>query len=376
MDRITNELSSALGESSTDEDAWLVSVGDVLTNRASPPEFLTEHLMPAAEVTLLAAHGGTGKSLLMLMWAVHAALGRRFIGKQMTQAPTIFYSAEDPKDIIRYRLAKICDALQIDPAVVAHFLHIVDATREPLLFIEGYDPELHSRYTTTTTTYTKLQKLGARVGARYFFIDNASDTFAADENKRAQVGAFVRSLRLLGFDRRAGVVLAAHVDKRTARGEGGGESYSGSSQWHNSVRSRLFMEEIWEGSIPGLLLTQGKSNHGRKANAIRLTWNVDGLLEQIDPEESARIKEILGNARMNELLRVIDALTVENVNIPTATSGPRTVHHVLASHPQYPRNMKSNETNSLILQAERAKKIRRDSYLTEQRKPGARWMRA
>jgi AAA domain/Family of unknown function (DUF5681) len=67
-------------------DTWsIVSVADVATNPAPPPEFLIEDLLPAREVTLLPADGGAGKSLLTLIAAVCQAMGMPFMGKRVTR---------------------------------------------------------------------------------------------------------------------------------------------------------------------------------------------------------------------------------------------------------------------------------------------------
>ncbi|RYF48980.1 MAG: hypothetical protein EOO38_08960 [Cytophagaceae bacterium] len=283
------------------EDDWIVSISDVLSNPSPAPEFLTEQLMPAGEVTLFAAHGGTGKSLLMLMWAVHASLGRPFLGKRVTQAPAIFYSAEDQGDVVRYRLGKICHSLGFNPNEVARFLTIVDATNTPVLFEERSNGKF-GRSTATTDAYERLKRLGDKLAARYIFIDNASYTYAADEIKRAQVQAFLRALRALGIDRKAGVMLASHVDKQSAKGNGGGQDFSGSTQWHNSVRSRLFMAAAEDGS--GLVLTQGKSNHGKKSEEIRLEWTDDGLLEMVTAAEIAATRSVEERSDTDQLLKI------------------------------------------------------------------------
>lgn len=354
-----------------DDESWVVSVGDVLSSPSPKPEFLTEQLMPAGEVTLFAAHGGTGKSLLMLMWAVHAALGRPFLGKYVLQAPVIFYSGEDRADVVRFRLAKICEGLDCDPTHVAQLLTIVDATDDPVLFTERIDGG-KGKCTVTTRVYDRLKRLGDKRGARYFFIDNASDTFDADEIKRAPVRHFLRALRALGAERRAGVMLAAHVDKQTAKGYGFGQEYSGSTAWNNSARSRLFLEAATE-EEPDLLLKHGKSNHGRLADAVRLRWTLDGLLQMCDPSEAAQVRDVMNSTQMGELVRIIESLVAGGINIPTATSGSRTTFHVLQAHPEFPRGMNAKRTNELVQRAEMAKLIRREEYEAAHRKRGTRW---
>ena len=59
----------------------------------------------------------------------------------------------------------------------------------------------------------------------------------------------------------AAVVLLAHIDKAAARNGGQGNSYSGSTAWHNSARSRL---ALVEDEATGLELLHEKANFGKK----------------------------------------------------------------------------------------------------------------
>jgi putative DNA primase/helicase len=67
------------------------------------------------------------------------------------------------------------------------------------------------------------------------------------------------------------VCLLAHVDKNTSRNKkaDGGEGYSGSTAWHNSARSRLFMTRGDDGL---LTLEHQKSNLGKRRETVTLEW--------------------------------------------------------------------------------------------------------
>ena len=116
-----------------------VSVADVITDPSPPPEFLIEDLLPAGEVTLLPANGGVGKSLLTLIASVCLATGKPFMGKQTKACRVLFFSAEDATGVIRHRLKRICEHLDVDPVTLSANLWITDATENPCLFIEMQD---------------------------------------------------------------------------------------------------------------------------------------------------------------------------------------------------------------------------------------------
>jgi RecA-family ATPase len=114
----------------------LVSIADVFTNPPDPQGYVWAGRIPYGVVTLLAAHGGTGKSLLALLLAICVAVGREFLGLPTASLKTIFFSAEDSGDTLRRRVAAICRAEEIDPAVVAENLTLIDATDAAVLFEE------------------------------------------------------------------------------------------------------------------------------------------------------------------------------------------------------------------------------------------------
>ena len=57
-------------------------------------------------------------------------------------------------------------------------------------------------------------------------IDNASEAFAGNENDRAQVASFYAPLRAAAGEGDCAVVIIAHVNRVSAKGDGGNENYS------------------------------------------------------------------------------------------------------------------------------------------------------
>ena len=203
-----------------------VSVHDVMTNPAPPPEFIWDGYLPRGVVTLMGAHGGTGKSTIALMLAVCAALGLLLFGVGTAQISTLFVSLEDGVNIVRHRLAHICRQWGIDPLALEGRLHIVDGTEHPELFSAETRGDGQ-----TTATYAELRKLVQMEGVGLVVVDNASDAFGGDEIQRRQVRAFMRALVMIARLTDCAVLLLAHVDKNTSRNmkPEGGEGYSGST---------------------------------------------------------------------------------------------------------------------------------------------------
>ncbi|MFI4957391.1 MAG: AAA family ATPase [Gammaproteobacteria bacterium] len=243
-----------------------VSIVDLFTNPPQSPQFLIADILPAQVLTLLSAHGGVGKSQLALQAAVCLAFGLPFMGKATKQCRVLFYSAEDSQDILRYRLERICTSMQLNLHILDKNLTIIDATQNPCLYLE-----VAARRAETTQGYGELKTRIGSCGYNVTIIDNASDTYDANENDRGQVRGFIRLLVQLN----ATVLLLAHVPKQIARKqEENQEGYSGSTAWHNSARSRLLLTK----DEKDLTLTHQKSNHGQLSDPIYMSWPDNGIL--------------------------------------------------------------------------------------------------
>jgi hypothetical protein len=348
------------------DDEWLVDVANVLNDRSSPPEFLTAQLLPAKHATLLSADGGSGKTRLSLAWAMHAAVGRPFLGKANTQAPVVFYSAEDDAATMRNLMARICDHFELDPVQVGKNFHLADASEleSAVLFKETKRGEL-----STTPEYDRLKRLVEKKGARYVFVDNASEVFEGDEVKRQHTKAFIRILKGLVRKTQGAVLLLAHVNKETAKGSfSNGQEYSGNSAWNNSVRSRLYLGPASD-EDPTLKLCHRKVNYGKKADPIDLAWTEGGLLEGITAEQAGLVAEIRDTQQIKQLVDIIRAATV---NVPAAQTGPRTTHKVLSALPLFPQGMRPKRLNKLIEQAFADGTLKLEEYDTSNRKKALR----
>ena len=218
---------------------------------------------------MLSGNGGDGKSLLALMLLVSVAAGAPWLGREVAQGGAVYVSAEDEIDEVHRRLAAICRADGLDLADLDR-LDILPLAGEPALFaVEGKGGLM-----TPTPLRTAFAGNVERFRPALVVVDNLADVFGGNEISRAQVRQFVSMLRGLAFKADCAILLLSHP---SVAGMQTGTVLSGSTAWHNSVRSRLYLTRpaIGDGEIgdPDLRLLQSmKSNYGPLAAEIRMHW--------------------------------------------------------------------------------------------------------
>lgn len=340
-----------------------VDVAGVLTRPSPPPRFVWEGYAPRGVVTLLGAHGGTGKSTIALMLAAAVATGRELFGIATDAAPVVFASFEDGAHIVRHRLAHICQCWGINPAGLAG-LHIVDGTENPELFAsDGRGPG------DVTPAYSELLALVQQTGAGLVIVDNASDAYGGDEIQRRQVRAFMRALAVIAREGDAAVLLLAHVDKGTSRKERSDtEGYSGSTAWHNSARSRIFMSR--DDGV--LTLAHQKSNLAKLREPLALQWPEGGLPEAVQAL-SPVVQGISDRVDTKALLRLIAEFSERGEHVTTATTSRTHAAKLLAGESTYPKGRKPADVFNLLRKAERAGQLVRVMRSAENRHQKEVW---
>jgi len=320
------------------------------------PEFNVGDLVPKSVATLFASHGGFGKSSMILTLIAHIACGVRWAGLRMKQQRCLYVSLEDAEDIVLYRLGKIAREYSLDPDVVADNVTILDgsALEMPLVVEQVYEGV---RTVVRTAAMYEVEREAVDHG--FIAIDNASDAFGGNENDRGQVRAFIKMLNTMAKANNACLALLAHVDKAGARDGTKGNSYSGSTAWHNSVRSRLALVKV-DGQA---MLVHEKSNFWALQESISIEWQGpvpvpkgrDRVLESMRAEKAAGDDADL-------VMHVIELAVASGITVTAAQSGSRTTYHVLKDFPEM--TLPDNRAGKARFWAA-ITKLRRDSRIVE-----------
>lgn len=333
---------------------------DELDN-APPPSFLVEHWIPEGEVVLLAAHGGSGKSILSLTLAAHVATGRPFCGLSVQRRKVAFLSFEDHDPILRHRMRQVLAAYGMTKDEVRVNLSLLDASEAGALVTEASAAGV--RFLTPCEAWGALENLDADL----VIIDGASDTFDANENERRFVRCFISMLRSLARKRGGAVLLLAHLPKETKAGM----NFSGSTGWNNSVRARLSMTRDDNGFVT---VSQEKSNHGPCAGAKVFTFADGGVLVPTEPGEVAAVKGTAPGLIDEAVLEAIREAYQNGNPISTAERGPNNAAQVLQVllHGKW-NTIRYNQISPALTRLAVSGKIRRAEWVTPARKRREVW---
>ena len=353
-------------------DLTRVDVAGVIDNPSPPPKFVWEGLVPRGHVCLLSGHGGSGKSTLALQLAVATAMGFPLLGIPTMLSRVAFYSGEDAGPLLRHRLATVCRALDVNPHALAERLMVLDATECPALGEETLDRETGRRYIAPTGRYERLREIVMDWLPTLVIVDNASDVYEANENDRAQVRGFVRSLAALSrqSESHPAILLLTHTPKHALGGRA--ESYSGSTAWHNSARARLSLTPNKEDQRR-LILSLDKLNlaplHREPLCLVRQLGGVLALDEDVPVTEDSEQPTIT-------LLRLLADFNRRGERISPEQSARNNAWKMLQQEDGFPRRLyrAAGPLFSAMRELERRGLIERAEYVNAHRKRYEQWV--
>jgi archaellum biogenesis ATPase FlaH len=316
--------------------------------------------LPEGTVTLLSANGGVGKSNLALQLSVALVHGHEFMGTPAAPSRVLVLSGEDEARTVHFRVANICR----DASVPMHSLHqrmtVYDLTQHDcVLWRDGHPTE-------------RLQWLAdqaVRTRAEVIVIDNASDVFADNENDRTAVRGFMRALNLIAHHTRAAVLLLAHVDKASVRAGAGLDSnttFSGSTAWNNSARSRWAMVREEQ----GVLLRHEKCNLGPLQEEIRMEFDASAKIFRRfgTVPGAAAARALVRSSQRVAVLRLLATAGQRGQRLSMSVKANNNAYVQLRDEPEFPRQLQRPDFFSLLTELQRDGLVQEVEYLNESRK--------
>ena len=254
----------------------------------TPPEarqWLIDERLPTGRVSLLTGEGGAGKSRLALQLAAGIASGGddgEWIvspGRMMrlgSAVPTdgasvVFASWEDEPEEFYRRLHQISGraAPWVKPERLEK-LRIVNLVGEGPVWAPPQGRHI-STMAELTVTGERVRRLCEQENARLLVLDPLAAAYAADENARGLVRAFVSHWDAWGQANNCAVLILAHPPKSV------GMSYAGSTDWQGAARALWALQaetdKSAEASPRTWRLEFVKGNYGPKPDPLRLRWD-------------------------------------------------------------------------------------------------------
>ena len=234
----------------------------------SPREWVVPGWVPMNKVTLLQGDGGDGKTLLMRQLQASTALGEPWIGLPCEEVVSCgFYTEDDDYDVEEGQAA-----------LDAHYGKFVAGSGKMFVFErDGEENELirftgRERRAEPTRFYRQVREAVLDLKARLTTLDVAVDLYGGNEIVRTEVRALFRLVKGLCKEMNGAAVMSMHVSQSGIKTGGG---HSGSTDWSNAARSRLYLnrpDEDGGGDPDARVLARKKSNYAALGDVVNLRW--------------------------------------------------------------------------------------------------------
>jgi RecA-family ATPase len=268
--------------------------------------------IPLRQTSLFSGEGGTGKSSVALHLCCAHVLGKEWLGSLPEIGPAIFIDAEDDEKEIHIRLSHI----------VRHYGVTYNELRRDglhLISFVGRDAVLatvsRNGKVEPTALYGQILEAAGDIRPKMIGIASSANVFAGNENDRNQVQQFVGLTTGLAIAANGTVQLISHPSLSGISSDSG---LSGSTAWHNAVRSRIYMRGIKAeaGEQPDDDLRElvfKKNQYGSLADRIVLRYR-DGMFLPVPG--LASLDRLAQQARAQEVfLALLKRFTSENRNL-------------------------------------------------------------
>jgi DNA polymerase-1 len=205
-------------------------------------EYAVPDRFPMEDVALFSGEGGHGKStLLQQLCVAHALGGCEWLDSTPRHGPVIYLECEDSLKVLHWRLIPIANHYGVSLTNIADaaFQMFSLADEENAILATAPDK---SGIVRPTPLYDWLYEMAGDIKPVMIGIASTATVFAGNENVRTEVQQFIQLLRRVTRVSGGGLLLISHPSL-TGIGDGSAShaGLSGTTQWHNAVRSRATM---------------------------------------------------------------------------------------------------------------------------------------
>jgi len=238
--------------------------------KAPQLDWLVQNSFIRGSVAILAGDGGLGKSLILQQLLTASWLGKPWLGMHTQKCRSLAVFCEDDVDELHRRQERINDHYGCRMNDLEGVLMESRPGRDCVLMQfrqwggDGQEMPM----------FSQVRHAARQHGAQIVVLDTVADVFSGNEVDRNQPRTFIRALRKLAIEIQGVVILTQHPSNE---GMSSGSGRSGSTGWHNSVRSRLYLtmppkQKDDEPTNERFLKTM-KQNSGKWGGKISFTWD-------------------------------------------------------------------------------------------------------
>jgi RecA-family ATPase len=224
-------------------------------------------------VTIIAGHGGAGKSILTLTIALMAALGQKFASYGPPAEPlnVLIVNAEDSIDEMDLRLEAALTAFEGPPAELRKLagprLHTVKRANYYLVAREG-ERIIETKFCQTLSRYIEAHEIGLLI------FDPAISAHSGLDENHSEMQTLIDKFRCIAVDCDIPVALVHHYRKSGIAGDA--NSARGSSTMIDASRNVITVDSMSEKEASAMLsdpeertryfsVSHGKSNYALKS---------------------------------------------------------------------------------------------------------------
>ncbi len=277
-----------------------------------PVDWIIEDFIPSGTVTGFFGDGGTGKDLLLFQLATCALCGALWLGKWVKTGRVLYFPVEDTRKELRRRQAAIVDHYDIRFADFPRQFKITPLIGKDAV-LAAY--EQRSGVVKPTPLYAAIRKEIEEFKPALVIVPNRVNIFGVNQNDDAQARQSMQYLFALAEEYATSVIMPGHVSLSGMSTDSG---TSGSVQWSNACRSRLYLSRIAEGKgeeydPEARLLAVRKSNWGPTDKKISIRWSQGVFVLDTGAAQTFAGRQAAKDAE-NEFLRMLD-LTIDNLSL-------------------------------------------------------------
>ncbi len=252
-------------EDAPSRDVFTLNDGDLLLPAKAPPprDYIFANSVTRGTAIMVGGLGGTSKTTLVMLMAIHSALGKDWGSLQIREGSSLLFLGEESADEKARRFGGLCaDLTPADRVKVTQRVRAFPAIGKDLRVTQtvGADPQ-PTRFADEINRLSLAHKEASGIELSFIVLDHTRLFMSGDSNAADDVSQLTRVLAHIANATQAVVVLIAHSPKSVMAKEGASDASEifGSGAFTDNTRGTFVLHTM----RPGEAKTYGKDEYER-----------------------------------------------------------------------------------------------------------------